>query len=89
LIRRLQKSKRKAHRATDDDIPSSSSTQNYVLSKPWKETRVARNWMITNQSDKLFDVSSFFFVMQTFLITLLGICLETQKACIDKATGSR
>ena len=57
LVRRLTKTKKNISYPTDEVIPDLSSTPDYIISKPWKESKLARSWMIDNESDDLFTVS--------------------------------
>ena len=41
----------------DEEVSNLSSTPNHIISKPWKESKVARSWMVEQESDPLFDVS--------------------------------
>jgi len=41
----------------DEDVPNPSTAPDHVISKPWKESKVARSWMIDQESDPLFNVS--------------------------------
>ncbi|KAF9642726.1 hypothetical protein BDM02DRAFT_3105304, partial [Thelephora ganbajun] len=55
LIGRLTKTKKNIPGPVDEVVPDASSTPSYVTSKPWKESKIARNWMIEQESDPLFD----------------------------------
>lgn len=51
------KTKKNTPGLADEDVPNLSTTTDYVISKPWKESKVARSWMIDQESDPLFNVS--------------------------------
>ena len=51
------KTKKNTPDLTDEDVPNLSKTLDYVISKPWKESKIARSWMIDQESDPLFKVS--------------------------------
>jgi hypothetical protein len=52
---------------TDEDISNPSPTPDYVISKPWKESKIARSWMINQESDPFFDVSRHAFPFSSIL----------------------
>jgi len=56
LIRRLTKKKRVSGPA-NEDMPKFSSSSHHVISKPWKESKVARSWELSQKSDPVFEVS--------------------------------
>jgi hypothetical protein len=72
----------------DEDVPNLSTTPDYIISKPWKESKIARNWMMDQESDPLFDVRHTSSFAQDSLITLLGFRLEPQEIHLITAARS-
>ena len=89
LIRRLKKTKKNVSYPTDEDMPDLSSTSGHIISKPWKESKVARSWMIDNESDPLFTVSTHTFPHLIVPNCTLGFCVEPQETRPVTAPGPR
>ena len=49
--------KKRAPGATDEATPNPSPNADHVISKPWKESKNARSWMLEQEDDPLFNVS--------------------------------
>ena len=73
------KTKKNVSSSTNEDALNPSPTQEHTISKPWKESKVARGWMIESKSDPLFDVSRFMRPPLIFPNRTLGFCLEPQE----------
>ena len=87
LVRGLARTKNAL--PTDEMLPDISPNSSYVISKPWKESRVARSWMIEQEADPLFKVSGFVSSIQNPLTTLSGLRLEPQEIRPITAAHSR
>jgi hypothetical protein len=49
----------------DEELPKISLASSSIISKPWKENKVAHSWMIENEEDTLFDVRVHVFFMSS------------------------
>ena len=69
LMKRLEKKK---CTTTSDEIPTAPPTADTVISKPGKDSEIARAWMLENEHDPLFNVSihSLSIIQRESLITL-------------------
>lgn len=80
LIRRLMK-KKHTPGAPGEAMPNPSPEADYVISKPWKESKNARGWMLEQEDDPLFKVGKAIIILIRRSLTVsLGFCLEPQEA---------
>jgi hypothetical protein len=82
------KPKKNATSTTDEPMPDLSMTESHIISKPWRESKIAHNWMLEETDDPLFNVSVYTpSITKHRLIPLSEFFLEPQE--IRSITGPR
>jgi hypothetical protein len=89
LIRKLARTRKNIPGPAEEITLDISSTPDYIISKPRRESKITRNWMIDQENDSLFKVNrNALLQCPTTLITPSGFCMEPQEAHFITPVGS-